>query len=382
MPESHPDISAAPATRRSGIVPMALWTLAILAILAVAWAIAAIAAPAWQVHRALSESPSEALDLLGGQEAAARKLAIYLRLPRRLASEQLWAVGVLGQCGPIAVPELVRLLRHEDGGMRAEAAEALVEIRDPRAFDPLVKALRDADGRVRRNAVLALRSMGDVRSVEPLIAALGDEDTAVRVQALLALGELGEASVTRLLAALENPKIRAEAAHALALTRDRRAVEPLLRLLDDEDETEDVRTTAAEMLGHVGDPRAIGPLVERLSDKGWVGAGAAAGLGRMGEQAVGPLIAALDDEATRNGALLALGQTRSARAVAPLVAALRDPEPINRKTAAWALGFIGQAAAGSLPELESLLEDEEDERVRKFAVDSMERIRKAIGPEQ
>jgi HEAT repeat protein len=73
---------------------------------------------------------------------------------------------------------------------REEAAEALGEIRDPRAVDPLIGALKDRDHEVREEAVEALGKIGDKRAVEPLNAVLGDPDPKVRRAAENALNRL------------------------------------------------------------------------------------------------------------------------------------------------------------------------------------------------
>jgi HEAT repeat protein len=121
----------------------------------------------------------------------------------------------------------------------------------------LVDALGSSNARVRRTAANALIERSDVRAVEALTKALGDPDRLVRANAALALGELDDRrentpvaeAVEPLIAALtdEDATVRAMAASALGRRKDPRAVEPLERLLHD-DEDEVVRNTALAVL--------------------------------------------------------------------------------------------------------------------------------------
>lgn len=89
------------------------------------------------------------------------------------------------------VDGLIKVLgtgRHPES--REEAAEALGEIRDPRAVDPLIAALNDRNPEVREEAAEALGKIGDPRAVEPLTGLLGDPRREVREKAEKALGRL------------------------------------------------------------------------------------------------------------------------------------------------------------------------------------------------
>jgi HEAT repeat protein len=59
--------------------------------------------------------------------------------------------------------------------------------------------------------------------------------------------------------------VRAEAARALGVVRERRALPQLIAALDDEHE--EVRAAAAESLGVLADPAAIPELLRRLPDE-------------------------------------------------------------------------------------------------------------------
>ena len=72
---------------------------------------------------------------------------------------------------------------------------ALLNIGDPRAFEPLIVALapelKDPALSRRLAAVTALGKTGDARAVDPLVSALEDENLAVRTAAADALGKIG-----------------------------------------------------------------------------------------------------------------------------------------------------------------------------------------------
>lgn len=66
---------------------------------------------------------------------------------------------------------------------REEAAEALGDLRDPKAVEPLIAALKDRDAEVREGAAEALGKIGDRRAVEALTEALNDPRHDVRKKA-------------------------------------------------------------------------------------------------------------------------------------------------------------------------------------------------------
>lgn len=65
--------------------------------------------------------------------------------------------------------------------VRAEAALALAELRDPRSIEPLLAVLQNAHERVRAAAAVALEKVGDAEAARALrLAAINDEARAVR----------------------------------------------------------------------------------------------------------------------------------------------------------------------------------------------------------
>ncbi len=150
-------------------------------------------------------------------------------------------------------------------------------------------------------------------------------------------------NVNGLLKTLEDrdAEVREEAARALGELRFPRAVMPLCRTLKDSEWT--VRLTAVDALGQFNDVRSIEPLVDTLKDeKPAVHQAAAEVLVKCGDRAVNSLTRALTDQqlSARRTAAWALGQIGERRSVPALIAILDDPEPAVRETAALTLGQL------------------------------------------
>jgi HEAT repeat protein len=229
-----------------------------------------------------------------------------------------------------------------DWRVRAAAAEALAEVGAAEALEALIEALADENWAVRKAAGLAIRQMRDARALEPFIAALSGQTQEARQLAAEALGQLYDA----------------------------RAVEPLVGALADR--SWDVRAAAARSLGVIADARAVSPLMVsmRESDLG-VRDAAADALVRIGPPAFDALVGALDDPSwdVRRTAALALGRLGDQRATGRLLLALRDnSDPWLRQDAALALGQIGDLSAISL--LRDALFDDAP-RVREAAAEAL-----------
>lgn len=178
-------------------------------------------------------------------------------------------VDVLISIGKPAVEPLIAALRDNHPLVRRHAAEALGEIKDPRAVEPLIAALKDTDSLIRRHVVEALGKIADLRAIKPLIAVLREgKESHVRMSAAEALGGIeGPSVVEPLISALkdEHWNVRSCSAKALGRIRDPRAMAPLVSALRDEDAT--VRGYAADALGEIKDTRAVAPLVGTLQDE-------------------------------------------------------------------------------------------------------------------
>ena len=148
-----------------------------------------------------------------------------------------------------------------------------------------------------------------------------------------------------------SPKARAAAAHALGDVSDptekRRAVEALVRALDDD--RLEVRAEACASLGDLGDASALPMLIRRLDDGAPpVRQNAAIALGALAApEGFEPLAQALREGPAdlRFQAATSLAEIDQARAFDPLAAALEDGDPQVVAAAALSLGAIGDARA-------------------------------------
>lgn len=142
-------------------------------------------------------------------------------------------------------------------------------------FEELVTTLRaeEQGQQIRRGAAAAqLGNLGDKRAVEPLLAVLQNdaEDWYVRMFAAASLGDLkDDKALATLLAAFTDDISTVRAAVALALGKlgDKGAIPSLIAALHDEDES--VRCRAAEALGLLGAVEALAALIDvRKTDEG------------------------------------------------------------------------------------------------------------------
>lgn len=195
------------------------------------------------------------------------------------------AAVALGRMGDQrAIPVLAAVVDDDDNyAVRAAAVTALGRMNDPGAVAPLMDALDDADEYVRNEAadaldrfhtpqhlyafrdalthddathrLAAVRAYGDVMrepSSSPalaafVVAALGDEDEAVAAAAETAINDLGLARAVPLLVdglLHGTSAVRGVCARLTEKRADPRTVEPLIALLVDVDEPDDVRRPA------------------------------------------------------------------------------------------------------------------------------------------
>jgi HEAT repeat protein len=169
---------------------------------------------------------------------------------------------------------LIKALDYKkEASIRAGAALALGEIKDPTAVEPLMAALTDSDIEVRKQTAWALHEIGDSR-VEPLITILKNApkrlifdsmkgEAGVYFGAIEALIQIGPPAVPSLIATLRKSNIRRVSAEILGCIKDVRAVEPLITALGDEDRY--VREEAAKALAKTGSP-SVEPLIAEFKN--------------------------------------------------------------------------------------------------------------------
>jgi HEAT repeat protein len=141
-------------------------------------------------------------------------------------------------------------------------------------IETLLLKLEDNDFRVRCNAVSGLGKIKDPRALSALLGALAnrqenDPDRRVNVYTILALAKMGEFSFLPLINALkEDPSHpddswrRYWTARALGFREDKRAVEPLIAILEDPDS--DVVAGAVEALNRIHEAKGLGSLKTKV----------------------------------------------------------------------------------------------------------------------
>jgi len=165
-----------------------------------------------------------------------------------------------------SVEDLIDSLKDDNLNVQKNSAMALVDIGEP-AVKPLIKSLETKKWRARWYAVEILGEIGDKAAVDPLIKLLQDENNGVRSNSIIALVLIGKASVKPLIKALKdgNWQVRWNAAEALGELGDKTAARALIKTLNDENFL--VKKTAAASLGNIGDENAVEPLKNLLNDE-------------------------------------------------------------------------------------------------------------------
>lgn len=222
----------------------------------------------------------------------------------------------------------------------------------------LIKALKyKKDSLIRTHAADALGDIGDTRAVDPLIKSLNDEDWQVRWGAAEALGNIGDArAVEPLINTLKDKddSVRKRVVMALGRIGDVQAVDPLKKALKDTNSIV-IRDTAADSLDKIGwKPTGDEELVIYLIAKGnWIE------VVQIGKPAIKPIIESLEyvydeDKDLAARALYNIGEN----AVEPLIGALKNANKDIRDGALVALDNFDDPRA-----VDAIKNYEEDQRV-------------------
>ena len=141
----------------------------------------------------------------------------------------------LAEHGEAAIATLRLLLVAPQAETRWWAARALAEIPGGWVAPWSIEALKDADLAVRQCAALGLSRQPDEQAVPALIEAMSSDDALLARLAANALASTGGEAVPALLEVLENGRqpVRLEAARALAMMGDTRAIPGLFKVLDE-----------------------------------------------------------------------------------------------------------------------------------------------------
>jgi len=152
-----------------------------------------------------------------------------------------------------AISRLGKYATDSDPEIRRIAAVALGKARHKDAFDLLLTLAHDENVTTRGAAVMSIGSQKDARAYDTLIEILGkDESINVQGKAVRALGRLNtDKSREMVIACLKSDQrsLRTDAATALGKAGDKKAIEPLIGTLLDQDE--EVRKAAGQSLARL-----------------------------------------------------------------------------------------------------------------------------------
>lgn len=182
---------------------------------------------------------------------------------RNCATES--TIKALGEIGSsTAVPKLIGWLSSNNDEVVCEAIEALGKIGDKRAVQPLVDLLErflqnnlhfHAD--VPKALFQALRRLANEKATSVFVSALRSKQPRIRHFAVLSLGSLKNFDAVELLIQVllndDDMDVKGGAIGTLGDIGDGRAIEPVLKFLDDEY----LVLVSIETLGKIGDKRAV-----------------------------------------------------------------------------------------------------------------------------
>lgn len=240
----------------------------------------------------------------------------------------------LGNFGPAAVDQLIRMLKSDDVTAWVFARESLKQVGRP-ASPALIELLgqRSTSTWTLHNAVELLGEFHEVNAIDSLIRLLDYQNILVRDEVIKSLTLIGKPAAEPLYAALlaAKPEIRKRSAIVLGQIGDKRALEPLIAILKDRRANNPrkdsafeagLRADAAGALGTLGDVAAIGPLQDAVeNDRLVVGVAAMGSLAQLGdEKELDGLHTLLqsDDPSAQFTVIQALGRVKSPKSLSYL----------------------------------------------------------------
>ncbi len=216
-----------------------LWAIALTLLVTTALFCWLVAAPVWRTRAVVARCRAELDDRcpnrddirkyvpqLGGPDAAAEGLWMYIVAPAWAAPHESLAIGLLPGCGEGGYERLKQLLADKDPNVRISAVTALgcVDGRAEEVLSLLGKALREEPENVRYAAILSLHQLSlPVKSIESDLAATArdeDADTLTRIGAMGLISDIEGPStgvVPALLAATraQDPRVQGAAVRTL-----------------------------------------------------------------------------------------------------------------------------------------------------------------------
>ncbi|MEO8606764.1 MAG: HEAT repeat domain-containing protein [Chloroflexota bacterium] len=244
-----------------------------------------------------------------------------------------------------ALAHNISALRHND--LRGlQAVSNLVDL-GTEAVAPLIRALPHSDGQAKRRISLILVKSQDQRALQPLLKLLEDSDWHVQNAAATTLARMD--AVESLAQALKSktPRARQAAIIGLGIIGDARVIPPLMAALDDPA----TRTNAAGILKHIA-PLQSAPVLRQflISEEFSLQSSAFDALAMVSTEAVLEAVQEVLPTTSikaRQWLVPKLGRLRDKRTVDILVSLLNDSDASIRESAVWQLGNLKVADAFS-----------------------------------
>lgn len=183
---------------------------------------------------------------------------------------------ILSQLGAEVVDAIVsRLVAAGSKCSRKSLTAALLRIGPP-AVPALTRLMKDGRWQVVHTAVAILGEMGNRDAVKELVATVFHSDNRVRMETISSLAKIGGMEATAVLVDLlrdANPAIGIQAITWLGHTRNQRALPSLLQLVMKRDvlcKSRALKREALLAIGRIGDRRALDPLIRLVKGRHWI----------------------------------------------------------------------------------------------------------------
>lgn len=193
------------------------------------------------------------------------------KLNSKSAREIISAMEFLGKMGKECTPYLVYAAENPDthSTIVSRIIAVFEKTKDNRAVKTVYSKLDTTNARIKRAAISALAVFGEKSAIPEMIKALNDENPAIVRASISALGKLdAESAIPDLVKMLDDERYSIRYPAALVLTNFRgKAVEELLDYLPKSGKL--AKYQIVECFGKIKDKRAVEPLINMLSDQDW-----------------------------------------------------------------------------------------------------------------
>ena len=273
-----------------------------------------------------------------------------LKSPNRKArANAAYKLGILGNSK--AIPWLEDRLDDPDYIVRCRAANALGRFEASSLIAPLTKALNDPNDEVYGCVASALSRIGNERAITTLVNEANAQEGRRQSIAINNLVKIGQPAVEKLISRFNKSSGRTRAYFLKALGRiaDMRASGIFINAILDEDR--DVFWVATAIQQDIRDPNSVPVLIASLEHENyWRQARAASTLRTIGDRrALKPLVKVIEDEKghklARSAAIAAIGIIGGADVIDILLKAVKENDEDIQWAVLSSLSYIGNHRA-------------------------------------